>query len=351
MAKPASRGGIVGRAVLLLALTTSSPAVPSHAQQPERPSGGTWAVVDDAGADLWFHGLALVGVRGLSPLPLYSADYAEQIRAAKQAAGAYPTPLDDAIVRFRMAFERDSTLELLHFVPLYFGRVEPEALLDELDAVTRGRRPRGFGAGVVADVLASRQQREVLADFVRALRDEWRLFLREYRSAQAPERTRRLNEVTPAWQRLVPLLRPFLAARRLDGGVLLISPALGPEGRVVRGDAVARLGSTIAVWSPPGSAGRHAALFGAVREACFPLVSEMVERLRLGGGERVAAERVSSRGAVWCGAQLIARHAPELLPEYQRVYLGAAGDPGAPFDRVFHVPTELRDSIQPQVAR
>ena len=42
-----------------------------------------WRFTDDAFADLWFHGLAVVGVYGFGPLPLYDASYALDARRAR----------------------------------------------------------------------------------------------------------------------------------------------------------------------------------------------------------------------------------------------------------------------------
>jgi hypothetical protein len=307
---------------------------------------GAWTVVADPAADLWFHGLAVLGVRGFSVFPLYSPEYARAVWRAKEAAGIYPTPLDARAARLRTAFGRDSTFEILHFVPLYFGRVPPEAMLNSLEAVAKGDRPAGFGATVVGGVLQSRAQRRILADFVKVLREEWRLYLRAQWAAEEPERSRRVAELGQAWNELGPRLAPFLAARRLDGGVLLVSPALGPEGRVFRARAGVPDPNTIAVWLPPGPGGPRASLFGALREACFPLVRETVVRLGLTHNDRILAERLSSRGAVRCGGMLLERHFPALVADYRLAFLTAMGAPERDFDEVFSVADSLLDAVR-----
>ena len=114
-----------------------------NAQQPNQ----AWNFESVESADLLFHGLAVVGVRGFSSLPLYDLEYAEQVRAAKEAKGIYPTSLDKQAGSFREAFESDSTFELLHFLPLYFGPVSTTTVIDVLTEVAGGGGARPAGTG------------------------------------------------------------------------------------------------------------------------------------------------------------------------------------------------------------
>ena len=68
-------------------------AIPGVVQAQE-PAPGTWTFLSLANADLWFHGLAVVGFEGFESMPLYSHGHANRIEAAKRTAGVYPTPLD-----------------------------------------------------------------------------------------------------------------------------------------------------------------------------------------------------------------------------------------------------------------
>lgn len=341
---------MIARLTLLSVLTATVPVAAAQAPRAAAPPSVAWAVVAEPNIDLWFHGLAVVGVRGFAPLPLYNEEYVRQIQVAKRAAGVPATELDRLIPRMREAFARDSALELFHVMPLYFPGMAPEAMLDELESVARGREPKELGGRLVRDVLQRGRQRDVLRDFVRALRDEWTRFYGGHWESGRAERTRRLRAVSVAWHDLAPVLEPFLIARRLDGGRLYVAAPLGPEGRVYRGDPRDPRDNAIAVWSPPGSDGDRAAVFAIVRSACFPFVSETVARMRLGGEDRVAAERLSSQGAVRCGAMLLERHAPSLAPAYRDVFLAVAHRGEAEFADVFSIPPRLLDAIHAEVA-
>ena len=91
---------VLGLIVAGLSLAT----LPLAGQAVPKVSGGPgWAVRSAAHVDLWYHGLAVVGFEGFSPLPLYSPEYAERIRRAKEAQGVYPTTLDRLRSYFRVA--------------------------------------------------------------------------------------------------------------------------------------------------------------------------------------------------------------------------------------------------------
>jgi hypothetical protein len=101
----------------------------------------------------------------------------------------------------------------------------------------------------------------------------------------------------------------------------------------------------------PGDEAGSAAL-SVVRELCYPLVSGLVEQLGIGVGDRVSAERVSSRAAVQCGAMLLEQHAPNFVDQYRRLFLEAAGEAEATpeaFARRFPVDAELLEALRSEV--
>jgi hypothetical protein len=303
-------------AASVAALVVASPA---HAQL---PVPGAWTFVSSPHADLWFHGLAVVGFEGFTPVPLYSRDYAAQVRAAKTERGMAPTALDSLAGALRGSLERDSTFELFHFIPLYFGVSSVTEMLGALNDVARGRRPTDFGSGAVASVLTSRRQRRVLGEYVRALELEWDLFYREYWEETRAATARHIVASQQLWnRRLGPVLDSFLRARRAIGGVALVSPAVGPEGRVFGGQPGRPDDHVVAVMLAPRDSLAAALLL--VRELCYPLATELTERLQIGVADRVFAERVSSRVAIRCGAMLLDRYVPDLTAAYRELYLAA----------------------------
>ncbi len=286
-------------------------------------------------------------------MPLYSHAYASRVEAAKRAAGVFPTALDTLANRFRAAFQQDSTFEVLHFVPLYFGLTETGEMLDALEGVADGDRPSDFATNVIATVLARPSQRRVLKEFVSALREEWEVFYRSSRSATQADLTRQVAAAQRAWDyRLAPALDRFLVGRRLSGGVVLASGPVGAEGRIFGGEPDDPSDNVVAAMLPADEDG--SAALSVVRELCYPLVSGLVERMGTHAGDRVSAERVSSRAAVRCGALLLERHAPGFVDQYRRLFLDAVGeDESTPeaFLRRFPVDATLLAVLREELAR
>jgi hypothetical protein len=264
------------------------------AQTPQR-AGPAWRVESRAHADLWFHGLAMVGFEGFAPLPLSSADYADRMRAAKRAACVYPTPLDTLVSRLQSAFERT------------------------------------------------------------ALEQEWSLFLERHWSAQRSTRARRIEGIGQLWdQELAPALLPFLERRQLDAGIVLASEALGPEGRVFGADPRDRTANVVAIHLPTGGSDARPGAYAVVRELCYPMVSRLVAASDLPGGDRIAAERISSRGAVRCGAMLLDAHAPAHGSAYRRFFVAAAGEQNGSsgrFEQTYPLDPSLLENLRQAVRR
>ena len=309
----------------------------------------TWIVRSQPQADLWYAALGQIPVEGFSGLPLYDGDYARRLRDAKRAAGI-ATVLDREAADFRTAFVQDSAFEVLHFVPIYFVGTDRTGMIAALRTVAAGRDPTTvsdprarFGAAVVSAVLSTREQRRVLGRFVDAVEDEWQLFYGRWWSDAAGEIARRADSVQGIWDREIgPPLRAFLAGRALDSGLILVSPALGPEGRVFAGRPENRADNVIAVRLPSERAGAASAAVAVAREACYPVASETV--VAWGGGDRLAAEQASSRLAVRCGAVLLGRTSAERQADYRRTYAGT----GTP-EEAFPVPADLLAALRRRI--
>jgi len=295
-----------------------------------------WTVRASSSADLWFHSVALTGYDAFGAVPLYQPGYAVQVRASRETAGKLPTPLERTAGDFNAAFSADQNFEILHFVPIYFAAADVDQMLDALDAVaSKGERAAvdappvaRFGAAAVASVLTTPQERATLARFIAAVRAEWTTTYRAERAAQSAERDAALAAAARTWaDRTGPAVATALAALSLDGGVILASPALGPEGRFFAGRLDDRTDNIVAVRLDlaPSAAGDPAWL--AVREMYFPAAREA---LRAGGalpanGE--AAEQATGRAAARFGAAELARHGDGLLGVYQGALLRVLGRP------------------------
>jgi len=299
---------------------------------PRLPAQSGWVVRPAPAVALWYHAMALVGAQGFGALPLYDPGYPAAVRRERDRRGVGPTPLERQAADFRAAFEADSAFEVLHFLPLYTPTIAPEDLLTTA------------APNLAAGVLQTTTARTLFDRFVSAVRDEWQAAYRpEYRNGAAALQTD-LAAVERRWTREVqPAIRAYLERERLPSGIILPIRGLGPDGRFVPASKLAP--AIIAVQLPrdPTHAG-DAALF-AVRELCYPVVRKALAAPGLLPDDRVAAEALSGRAAVRCGAMLLEVAAPSLGQAYREAFLRAAGSKGA-FEAVYPVPDQLLTSLR-----
>ena len=203
-----------------------------------------WRVVLSPSADLWYHGMAVIGAETLGPLPAYSAEYVEIIRNEKERQGLYPTLLDSLAADLSDEISRDDQLRVLHHVPLYFHGVGPERMLAALEALSRGRLTdpavRGpdvrYGITVLSQVVVSSDQRRVLGTLVEVLREEWQVFFEAAWTRYRSEQQDYIVEMQRLWDILTLDLSDFMQRNRIDVGTLIPSPPLGGEGRIDRAE-------------------------------------------------------------------------------------------------------------------
>jgi hypothetical protein len=320
-------------------------AVLASTRLPAQTARDAWMVRRDAAADLWFHGLALAGAHGFGSLPLTDPAYAARAVAAK--AGTPASGLDRSLDRFRAAFAADSAFEVLQFVPVWAAMVDHRTVAEAMRAVAgqgaaavAGVPPRArLAAAAVAGTLTSPAQRRLLGEFVDALESEWAVFLATWRAGEPADAD--VAAADARWRALTDALAPYLRAERLAGGLLLVSPALGADGRLFEGAADDHADAVIAVQLPPGGAD---AAYLALREVCFPAV----RRLPWAGADRVADERLRGTAAVRCGALLLDRFAPGHAAAYRSFWVRVAG--GSDFEQAFAVPAPLRAALERDLA-
>jgi hypothetical protein len=296
------------------AILTAAPAT----AQPSSEPGDTWRVTVSPFADLWYHGLAVVGFNGFGAHPLYDVAY------GRQAARARPDgPLAREAPGLLEVLESDPAFEVLHFVPVYLAELPPDGALAGLRRIADGRETaRGVasdgGLAVIAALLPTPAQRRVLGRFLRALEQERS---RGLATALAANRTGRMEQLAAMQARWVdtfaPALDPYLTGRGLGGGRILATPALGLEGRFFQGDPGLVRDNVVIVGLGPVDEGPDATLAPVVRELCYPAVRAAFEDVQFRYADRVAASRASDAAATRCGELLLQRALPEALPAYR----------------------------------
>ncbi len=307
-----------------------------------------WRCQDDAFADLWFHGLAMVGFYGFGPLPLYDPGYGRAVRQARGTADLASTPLEHDRQSLLERFRGDDAFELFHFLPLYFhgaGRMAAVAALESVAATARGApadvpAEARFGTSVVAQLLGDSGERRVLGTFVGDLKEEWRDEVEPRRARDAAARDHRLVVLRAAWNKeWAPALAPFLEAEGFTTGTVVVVPALGAEGRFLERDPGGAAGPLLILGAPADDGTGAATLSSLVRELCYPTVRRVFASFEARFDDRIGASRASDLTATRCGELLLEGRAPAQVPAYRARFGLPAGGMGRAFLSDFgHVP-------------
>lgn len=317
---------------LAIATATVVSASPALAQ------GDGWRFTAPEGARAWFAVMAGTRIGGLGPLPYYR----------RQAAASVP----DSTAR---AIGRDPAFEVLHFLPLYFPAANARAVSGALRAAADGRvpargHPAAFTTAALTSVLPGVRQRATLATLAGTVE-------RAAASLPAPPAVARWQQ---RWDTaFAPRLAPYLAAMRLQGGIVIVAEALGAEGRIFAGRPDDATDNVIAVTTgSPGSATNDepdATLFAVLRELCYPLVTRLSPSKRSGAAGRDDQAVRASNAAVRCGERLTARALPELAGDYRRQWLAFTGRPPSAdpfvFQEAFPIDSMFDEAITAELAR
>jgi hypothetical protein len=353
----------------------TKPAVVEAAETEEyEPPVTAWVVRPRPHVDLWFHSLAVIQADQPGPLGLYSAEYASEIRQIKQGLGVYPTPLDSLAEYFREEISEGGGLDGIHFVPLWFPRADPEQMLQALMAVANqdyndpAARGMGMATGMQQMVFTFDKggERRLLRRLVEAISLEWDMFYRDYWDDGEAIRAEQYDAIQMMWDDLfAEKLAPYLEARRLTGGLIVPSPALGPEGRIVELDDYDPRDQIVSVQLPLNTVSPDATVFAFLKELCFLLIddrklinfiAESAVTIRdLSSGELGELEDLRRTAAVRCGAYIMEFYAPIHAASYRRVFLDAVGaeesSTVAAFERVYFLPTEIEEVVREQIRR
>jgi hypothetical protein len=324
--------------------------------QVRRRAESRWVVADDPAVDLWFHSLAILGLNGPGTLPFYDSGYVARVADEKARRGIRASALDRDAPMLRHAILADSGFELLHFLPLYLDRMEPAEVAPFLIAVASPSGSPTQPKDVVSALrgsLSSKAEREVIKTLAKAIADEWSTSFRDVSASRTAQVRARRRALQTRWdEQLGPRLAPALQALGDPLVVMLVSPALGPEGRVA---SLPGTGVIVAVSDWAQAATPDAPLLAAVRELCFPLLRRVELDAPVGTrGLRSADE--SSRAAVQCGAQLIDSLVPSAATEYRALFLAPRAGESADgyrrrFDRRFMTDPALLRATAQVVAR
>ena len=247
----------------------------------------------------------------------------------------------------------------MQFAALYFGTWDE--MRSAIDIFLRAEgNPRAASdaqsqqlIGFFAQQLPTPADREWLRLFVSSLVDEGRKFHHAWWVARTRERAAVLTRADELWQRTYrPKFQPFLNNSGQASGDMLLSLAIGGEGRTV---AAGKQQNVVTVTFP--------ATTGEAEEAIYVFAHEVVgniagtalnDNVTPADRRNGVTDKLQSAAAVRGGAMLLQRIAPELLTGYARFYLREIGqsptsDPVAALVAQFTLPETVRDAIQRQL--
>ncbi|MCX5759938.1 MAG: hypothetical protein NTW72_00275 [Gemmatimonadetes bacterium] len=279
-----------------VALASLFGAAVAHAQQPV-----AWRFSAPDAAAAWFHTLDNARLAGPGALGFY------------RSAGGAHSPLARTLAA-------SASYEILHFVPLYYPSATRAELARALrEAAAASPAPNAPRAAFLVGALTSALPTSAARAPLLALAD---LTLQSLPAAILPSALARWQH---SWDtRFANPLAPFLRAERLDGGLVMVADALGPEGRLFAGRPADRTDNVVAIGTFGAPPDLDAPVFALVRELCFPLVSRAADQTPALRASRAESARRTSVAAVRCGADLLDRVAPAEASAYRAHWQHAA---------------------------
>ena len=209
------------------------------------------------------------------------------------------------------------------------------------------------GAALTSQLFNRNHLRRVLRRYVDALKEEWEVFYSDYWMETIAADTAGREALDSFWQvNVAPLLQDFLESRRLDGGTIVTSSAVGPEGRLSIGSPSVRDDNVVVVWSPSDASPRDPAYY-MIKEICHTVVTAALEDLVEENEESLPLRTIA---AVRCGALLVDSRAPILSAGYRRAMMRAVGADTAVstirrFEEKFALEPEFLNALRAEIER
>lgn len=356
MSPPPPRRSALMRAIVVATLLGPSAA----AAQREAVPVPEWRVLASGAATLWFHGVALTGFGAGAPAVLYDPGYATRVRSDRARRGIAPTALERAAPELRRTLRADPAFDVIHFIPLHLAdddwppaRDRLRALLQDAPASAGPNRGPAPAARAMARALPTAAQRRLLRHFIDLLDDDWRTAARDEQRREEDAHATVAQALARLWNdEYLPALAPHLAARRQLRGTILLSSALGPEGRTAAREEESGPAIVVAIGAP-GGAPRDAARDGAadvLRELCFATVHAVETPAGDAPRDADAAEQASRTAAVRCGALVLGRYLPRYRAMYEAHFVArtqgnAGATSGSAFARLFPLPPDVERAL------
>ncbi|MDF1501656.1 hypothetical protein [Roseisolibacter sp. H3M3-2] len=362
------RAPLVAATALLLAACGGG-AAPETAPTPSSGASGSagaaaqpaavWPTRTLEHVDLWLHGFAML-VDDTAQVPIFKRGYRAELQAARGAANV-TTQLDAERDRLRQRLATSPQLALgAQFLALSFPswadlKGAASAFIQANgDPQRAGDQRTAQAIAFFANTFRSAAEREWLRLFVNALDDESTRFHHRWWLDAQRDRSPALAAADSVWQRVArPALQRFLTNTQQRDGQLLLSVALGGEGRTQTTGT--RSGNVVTVGFPARAADAADVTYAAVHELVGGVAGSVVgDNVTPAQQREGAADRLVSSAQVRGGLLLLQRLAPTLAAGYARFYLReagrpASGDPVAALVAAFPLPQAIVDGLNRQL--
>lgn len=326
---------------------------PARAVLPARP----WPVKSREHVDLWLHGFAMIADDNSTQVPLFRRGYRDALTVEKNRRGVL-TKLDEARADLARGYKANRAYEGAQFFALYFGSLGEllqagEIFLKVDGEVRKAETPEAQAViALFASAFGAKPDRAWLKLFLDGLADEQLKFYHDYWLAEQRARRAALTAAENMWLSVRPRLQPFLSGTKQSTGDFVLALALEGEGRTVKeGQSV-----VIATSFPASPAQGAEATFTFVHDAVATLAASQVADQTSPAQKRDGtADQMVAAASVRGGAMLLAAAAGELVNDYARFYLRAAGlgdggaNPIAALERGFPISDAVRDGMKRQI--